>query len=447
MPQQIEASSINELKTVVAGALAEAKNRGASQAEADASLARGLSVTVRLGEVETLEFHRDRGLAVTVYFGQAKGSASTADLRPQAVRETVQKACAIARYTSEDPCAGLADPAELASTIPDLDLHHPWELEAEQAIELARECESAGLGCDPRLKNSEGGTVNTGSAGRVHGNSLGFLEGLTSTSHSISCALVAQEREDMQRDYWYSVSRNPAGLDQPAAIGRRAAERALRRLGARQLSTRKSPVLYAPELARGLLGHFVGAIRGPSQYRRASFLLNAAGEQVFPTFLSIVERPHLRGALASSPYDSEGVATRDRDLVKDGVLQGYVLGSYSARKLGLKTTGNAGGIHNLLISSGESGSFDELLRRMGTGLLVTELMGQGVNGITGDYSRGASGFWVENGAIAYPVHEITIAGNLRDMLRSIVAVGDDVDLQGAIRTGSILIESMTIAGE
>jgi PmbA protein len=447
MPQQIEASSINELKTVVTGALAEARSCGASQAEADASLARGLSVTVRLGEVETIEFHRDRGLAVTVYFGQAKGSASTADLRPQAVRETVQKACAIARHTSEDPCAGLADPAELAQTIPDLDLHHPWELEAEQAIELARECEAAGLQCDARLKNSEGGSVNTGSAGRVHGNSLGFLEGLTSTSHSISCALIAQQGEDMQRDYWYSVSRNPTGLAQPAAIGKRAAERALRRLGARQLSTRRSPVLYVPELARGLLGHFVGAIRGPSQYRRASFLLNAAGEQVFPGFLNIVERPHLLQGLASSPWDSEGVATRDRDLVRDGVLQGYVLGSYSARKLGLKTTGNAGGIHNLLLSSGEHGSFDELLRRMGTGLLVTELMGQGVNGVTGDYSRGASGFWVENGAITYPVHEITIAGNLRDMLRSIVAVGDDVDLQGAIRTGSILIESMTIAGE
>ncbi|HEX4375767.1 MAG TPA: metalloprotease PmbA [Steroidobacteraceae bacterium] len=447
MPQQIEASSINELKTVVTGALAEARNCGASQAEADASLARGLSVTVRLGEVETLEFHRDRGLAVTVYFGQAKGSASTADLRPQAVRETVQKACAIARHTSEDPCAGLADPAELASTIPDLDLDHPWELEAEQAIELARECESAGLQSDPRLKNSEGGTVNTGSAGRVHGNSLGFLEGLTSTSHSISCALIAQEQDDMQRDYWYSVSRNPAALEKPAAIGRRAADRTLRRLGARQLSTRKSPVLYAPELARGLFGHFVGAIRGPSQYRRASFLLNAAGEQVFPAFLNIVERPHLLCGLASSPYDSEGVATRDRDLVQGGVLQGYVLGSYSARKLGLKTTGNAGGIHNLLISSGEHGTFDALLRRMGTGLLVTELMGQGVNGVTGDYSRGASGFWVENGAIAYPVHEITIAGNLRDMLRSIVAVGDDVDVQGAIRTGSVLIESMTIAGQ
>jgi PmbA protein len=447
MPQQIDASSINELKSVVASALAEAKECGADQAEADASLQRGLSVTVRLGGVETLEFHRDRGLSVTVYFGQAKGSASTADLLPQAVRETVLKASAIAKHTSEDPCAGLPDPDELAREIPQLDLHHPWDIEAEQAITLARECEAAGLALDPRLKNSEGATLSTGSGARVHGNSLGFLEGLASTSHSLSCALVAQERDDMQRDYWYSISRSPASLEPPGAIGRRAAERALRRLGARQLSTRRAPVLFAPELARGLLGHFIGAIRGPSQYRRASFLLNAAGEQVFPSFIRIVERPHLLQGLASSPFDSEGVATRDRDLVRDGVLQGYVLGSYSARKLRLKTTGNAGGIHNLLVNSGQSGSFEELLRRMGSGFFVTELMGEGVNGVTGDYSRGASGFWVENGAIAYPVHEVTIASNVRDMLKSIVAVGTDVDSQGAIRTGSILLEAMTIAGE
>jgi PmbA protein len=447
MPQQIDASSISELKAVVAGALAEAKQCGASQAEADASLQRGLSVTVRLGEVETIEFHRDRGLSVTLYFGQAKGSASTADLRPEAVRETVLKASAIAKHTSADPFAGLADPAELATRFPELDLHHPWDIEAEQAIVMARECEAAGLACDPRLKNSEGGTVSTGSGARVHGNSLGFLEGLASTSHSLSCALVAQQGDDMQRDYWYTVSRNPNALEAPRAIGQRAAERTLRRLGARQLSTRRAPVLFAPELARGLIGHFVAAVRGPAQYRRASFLLNAAGEQVFPSFFSLCERPHLLQGLASSPYDAEGVTTRDRELVRDGILQGYVLGSYSARKLGLKTTGNAGGIHNLLVDAKESGTFDAMLRRMGNGFFVTELMGEGVNAVTGDYSRGATGFWVENGAIAYPVHEITIAGNLRDMLRSIVAVGSDVDTQGAIRTGSILLEAMTIAGQ
>jgi len=443
----VDASRISELKNVVASALAEAESTGASQAEADVSLQRGLTVTVRLGEVDTIEYHRDRGLSVTVYFGQSKGSASTADLRPSAVHETVLKASAIAQHTAADPCAGLADPQALAREIPDLDLYHHWDIEPEQAVQLARECEAAGLASDPRLKNSEGATVTTHSGVRVHGNSLGFLAGFPSTSHSLSCALVAQERQDMQRDYWYSVSRNPSALEAASSIGRRAAQRAVRRLGARQLSTRRSPVLYAPELARGMFGHFIGAISGTSQYRRSSFLLNAAGQAVFPAFLNIAERPHLLQGLASSPFDAEGVATRDRELVSGGVLQGYVLGSYSARKLGLTTTGNAGGIHNLLVNSGETGTFDDLLRRMGTGLYVTELMGQGVNAVTGDYSRGASGFWVENGALAFPVHEVTIAGNLREMLRTIVAVGNDVDVQGAIRTGSLLIEAMMIAGE
>ena len=444
--RQVDGSRIAELSDVVASALREAQGTGASQAEADVSLQRGLTVTVRLGEVDTIEYHRDRGLSVTVYFGKSKGSASTADLRPAAVHETVVKASAIAQHTSADDCAGLADREALAREIPDLDLYHHWDIEPEQAVQLARECEAAGLACDARLKNSEGATVTTHSGVRVHGNSLGFLAGFPSTSHSLSCALVAQEGQDMQRDYWYTVARNPQALESATSIGQRAAQRALRRLGARQLSTRRAPVLYAPELARGVFGHFIGAISGTSQYRRSSFLLNAAGEQVFPSFLDIVERPHLLQGLASSPFDAEGVATRDRALVSAGVLQGYVLGSYSARKLGLTTTGNAGGIHNLLVSSGQSGSFQQLLQLMGTGLYVTELMGQGVNGVTGDYSRGASGFWVENGVIAYPVHEVTIAGNLREMLRGIVAVGNDVDAKGAIRTGSLLIEAVTIAG-
>lgn len=447
MAQQVDASRISELKQVVAGALAEARSTGASQADADASLQRGLTATVRLGEIDTLEYHRDRGLSVTLYFGKAKGSASTADLSPTAVRETVLKAAAIARHTAEDPCAGLPDPEDLAREIPDLDLHHPWQLEPEQAVALARECEAAGLAVDSRLKNSEGATLTTHSGVRVYGNSLGFLAGVASTSHSLSCALLAQEGSDMQRDYWYTVARNPAGLEPAAAVGRAAARRALARLAARRLSTRRAPVLFSAELARGLMGHFVGAIRGPSQYRRASFLLDAAGQRVFPPFIDIVERPHIPQALASSPFDAEGVATRDRDLVRAGVLQGYVLGTYSARKLGLHTTGNAGGIHNLLVSSGQSGSFEALLARMGTGLYVTELMGQGVNAVTGDYSRGASGFWVEGGSIAYPVHELTIAGNLREMLSGIVAVGSDVDLKGAIQTGSVLLPEMTIAGE
>ena len=453
MSQQVDASRISELQEVVASALSNARASGASHAEADASLQRGLTVTVRLGEVDTIEYHRDRGLSLTVYFGKAKGSASTADLRPAAVREIVLKASAIARHTAADECSGLADPEALAREVPDLDLYHPWDLAPEQAVTLARECEAAGLESDARLKNSEGATVTTHSGVRVYGNSHGFLQGFPSTSHSVSCALVAQEGEDMQRDYWYSVARRAQALEDVAVVGRHAAQRALRRLGARRLRTRRAPVLFAPELARGLFGHFVGAIRGASQYRRSSFLLEAAGTQVFPSFLNIAERPHLLQGLASSPFDAEGVATRDRELVQGGVLQGYVLGSYSARKLGLKSTGNAGGIHNLLVTAQagaagpNDGSFQQLVQRMDEGLFVTELMGPGVNGVTGDYSRGASGFWIENGAIAYPVHELTIAGNLREMLRGIVAVGTDIDAQGAICTGSLLIEAMTIAGE
>ena len=453
MSQQVDASRISELKQVIADALELARASGASDAEAAASLQRGLSVTVRLGEVDTIEYHRDRGLSLTVYFGKAKGSASTADLRPASVREIVEKAATIARHTAADECAGLADPEALAREIPDLDLFHPWDIAPEQAVELARECEAAGLACDARLKNSEGATVSTHGGLRVYGNSLGFLQGFPSSSHSVSCALVAQQGEDMQRDHWYSLARHPAALEPVATIGRQAAQRALRRLGARRLATRRAPVLLVPELARGFFGHFVGAIRGANRYRRSSFLLEAAGTQVFPTFLSIAERPHLPRGLASSPFDAEGVATRDRELVREGMLEGYVLGSYSARKLGLKTTGNAGGIHNLLVTAAggdagpNSGSFEQLLSRMGDGLLVTELMGPGVNGVTGDYSRGASGFWIEQGAIAYPVHELTIAGNLRDMLRAIVAVASDVDTRGPVRTGSVLIELMTIAGE
>jgi PmbA protein len=433
---------------VVAFALEEARRQGASQCEADASLSRGLSVTVRLGQVETIEYQRDRGLAVTVYFGQRKGSASTADLSRQAVRDTVEKACAIARYTAADPYAGLVEAESLARDIPDLDLDHPWDLAPEAAIELARECEAAGRSVDPRITNSDGGSVGTQRHTGVYGNSHDFLAGFSATSHSLGCALVAQQGEEMQRDSWYTVARVPAELEPAALIGQTAGRRAIARLGSRRLSTRKAPVVFSPEMARGLFKHFVGAIRGASQYRKSSFLLEAAGQQVFPAFVQMRERPHILRALASSPFDEEGAATHDRDLVSEGVLQGYVLGSYSARRLGLKTTGNAGGIHNLLVtSSAPMDTAEQLLARMGTGLLVTELMGQGVNGVTGDYSRGASGFWVEQGAIAYPVQEITIAGNLKQMYRDLVVLGSDVDLRGAIRTGSVLISEMTIAGE
>ncbi|HEX4388499.1 MAG TPA: metalloprotease PmbA [Steroidobacteraceae bacterium] len=448
MPAAQPSKDIRQLEAIAALALEEAQRQGASQAEADVSVSQGLSVSVRLREVDTIEYQRDRGLAVTVYFGKRKGSASTADLAAAAVRQTVEKACAIARYTTEDPYAGLIDPEALAREIPDLDLDHPWELTPERAIELARECEAAGLAVDPRVSNSEGAGVSTQRHTGVYGNSLGFLAGYSSTSHSVSCSLLAQEDEDMQRDYWFTLARDPQDLEQAAHIGRTAGQRALARLGARRLSTQKAPVAFTPDMARGLFRHFIGAISGTSQYRKSSFLLDAAGEQVFPAFLGMQERPHIRKGLASSPFDQEGAATHDRDLVQGGVLSGYVLGSYSARRLGLKSTGNAGGIHNLLVTSREP-TLDQsaFLARLGRGLLVTELMGQGVNGVTGDYSRGASGFWVEDGAIAYPVQEITIAGNLRPIYRDIVALGSDVDPRGGILTGSVLVGEMTIAGE
>lgn len=445
--QEVGTSRIPELSAVVSAALECARQLGATQAEADVSLQKGLSATVRLGEVDTVEYHRDRGMSITVYVGHRKGSASTGDLRPEAVAETVAKARSIARYTAEDDCAGLADPAHLARQIPDLDLDHPWGIGPDEAVELARQCEAAGRGLDQRINNSEGATLSSHRGVRVYGNSCGFLAGFPSTSHSLSCALVAEEAGQMQRDYWYSVSRAPESLDTPAAIGRRAAERTLARLGARRLDTLRAPVLFAPEIARGVYGHFLGAIRGASQYRRSSFLLDAAGQQIFPAFLQMQERPHLLRALASTPFDAEGVATRDRDLVRNGVLDGYVCGSYSARKLGLTTTGNAGGTHNLLVSApGVEQPFGALMQTMRRGFYVTELMGQGVNPVTGDYSRGASGFWVEEGAIAFPVHEVTIAGNLREMYQRITGLGTDVDIQGAVRCGSLLIDDLTIAG-
>jgi PmbA protein len=447
MSQAVDASRIPELRDIVAFALQEAKSAGASQAEADVSLQQGLNVTVRLGEVETIEYQRDRALGITVYFNGAKGSASSADLRPEAVRAMVAKACSIATFTARDEFAGLADAADMARDLPELDLYHPWALTPEAAIEMATACEAAGIAVDPRLTNSEGASVSTHRGVRVYGNSHGFLAGFPTTSHSISCVLLAQEGDDMQRDYWYTAARAASGLDALEQVGRRAGQRAIARLGARQISTRKAPVLFAADVARGFFGHLVSAVRGSSQYRKSSFLLDAAGEQLLPDFVQMQERPHLPRAMASSPFDSEGVATRDRELVSNGVLQGYVLGSYSARKLGLHTTGNAGGIHNLLVTS-SAGLLDlpALFARMGSGLYVTELMGQGVNGVTGDYSRGATGFWVENGELAYPVHEVTVAGNLKSMYRGVQALGSDIDLLGAIRTGAVLVDEVTIAG-
>jgi PmbA protein len=448
MSQQVDPSRIPGLERVVMQALETAKKSGASQAEADASLSKGLSVTVRLGEVETVEYQRDRGLGVTVYFGTRKGSASTADLGEDSVRETVAKACAIARYTALDDCAGLADPELLARDFPDLQLDFPWDITPDAAVVLARECEAAGLAVDTRLGNSEGASVGSQRGVRVYGNSHGFLAGDCASSHSLSCVLLAQAGEDMQRDYWYSSARDPEDLEDAASIGRHAAARAIARLGARRLPTGKASVLFAPEVARGFIGHFIGAIRGGAQYRKASFLLGAAGQQVFPSWVQMHERPRLSKAFASANWDGEGVRTQDRELVHDGVVAGYLLGSYSARKLGLHSTGNAGGLHNLLVDP-SAGAPDQaaLLRQMGKGLLVTELMGQGVNGVTGDYSRGATGFWVEGGELAYPVHEITIAGNLKQLYRNVVAIGGDIDLRGGIRMGSLLVDGFTIAGE
>jgi PmbA protein len=435
------------LESIIQVALEEAQTRGASQAEAAVSQDTGLSVGVRLGEVETLEHQRDRSMGITVYFGQRKGSASTADFSLDAVRSTVAKACSFARFTAEDPCSGLADAALMARAPQSLDLSHPWNLNADRAIEIAKSCEAAALSFDARINNSEGASLSSHQGLHVYGNTHGFVGGYPTTSHTLSCVVLAGSGEDMQRDYSYSSSRDYRELQSAEAIGRESARRTVMRLDPRKLSTRRAPVLFVPEVARGLIGHFAAAIRGSSQYRQSSFLLNAVGQRVFPAGFSIAERPHIPKAMGSAPFDEEGVVTRDRELIEDGVLTGYILSSYSARKLGLQTTGNAGGAHNLLVAPNVVGGYEAVLAKLGTGLVVSELMGQGVNTVTGDYSRGAAGFWVENGAIQYPVAEITIAGNLKTMLQGIVAVGDDIDTRGGVRVGSVLLEELTIAGD
>lgn len=438
-------SDTDMLKQHVDAAVKLAKTLGASQAEASASASSGLSVTVRLRDVETLEYHRDQGLGITVYFGQRKGSASTSDLSPNALEESVRKACALAHYGAEDDCAGLADKDRLATQIPSLDLNHPWPIEPADAIELATSCEAAALDTDSRISNSEGATVTTHVGSRVYGNSHGFLEGYDESQHSVSCAVLASADGQMERDYEYTVARDAAALFDVKQVGVEAAQRTVRRLGSRKIETTPAPVLYPARLARSLFGHLLGAITGGSQYRKSTFLLDCVGKQVLADTISIDELPHIPQGLSSSPFDNEGVATSDRRLIDAGVLRGYILGSYYARKLGLESTGNAGGIHNLVVSN-TGQSFEELLSAMGTGFLVNELMGQGVNSVTGDYSRGAAGYWVERGEIQFPVSEVTIAGNLTDMYRNIAAIGTDTDYRGGIRTGSLLVEGMTIAG-
>jgi len=446
MPSSRFSYASDRLRDIATSILDYAKSRGATSAEAEVSEAVGQTVTVRRGEVETIEYNRDKGIGVTVYVGQKRGHASSSDFSPQAVRDTVDAALSIASFTAPDDCAGLADPDLLARDIPDLDLWHPWDVPVERAIELAKIAEDAGFAMDPRISNSEGATVSTQESHFIYGNSSGFLAGYPNSRHGLWCSLIAGQGDEMQRDDWYETARDPLMLPTPESVGRRAGERAASRVGARKIATTQAPVLFESPIAPSLLGHFVSAVSGGNLYRKSSFLLDSIGKRVFSPFIRIEDLPNIPGALASSPFDEEGVATQARDIVRDGVVQGYFLGSYSARKLGLRSTGNAGGNHNL-IAHDTGQDFAELLRTMNRGLLVTELMGQGVNPVTGDYSRGAAGFWIENGAIAYPVQEITIAGNLKDMLAAIVAVGTDVTRRSSRQCGSILIERMTIAGD
>lgn len=438
--------SIDQLKQLTQDILKQAQAAGATACEAEVNQGFGQNVTVRLNQVETIEYNRDKGLGVTCYFGQQRGHASTSDMSTEAIRDTVAKALTIAKYTAADAYAGLPEPELLARDIPDLDLYHPWPLSVEQSIELAKSCEAAALAVDPRINNSEGGSISTQESLFVYGNSLGFLAGYPTSRQGISCAVIAESEAGMQRDYWYSSARAASQLESAADVGRIAGERTMRRLNARKLKTMQAPVIFEASIATGLLGNFVSAVSGGNLYRKTSFLLDSLGQTVFAPTVQIVERPHIPQAQGSSPFDNEGVATHDRDVIRDGVLQGYFLSTYTARKLGMHSTGNAGGCHNLIIQSSAL-DFAALLKKMGTGLVVTELLGQGVNPVTGDYSRGAAGFWVEHGEIQYPVEEITIAGNLKDMFKQIVAVGSDVVIRGSRQSGSILIENMTIAGE
>ncbi|PKH23148.1 metalloprotease PmbA [Enterobacterales bacterium CwR94] len=435
----------NVLTEAVALALDVAKAQG-HEAEVAVSKTTGLSVSTRYGEVENVEFNSDGALGITVYHQQRKGSASSTDLSPEAIKRTVQAAMDIARYTSPDPYAGVADRDLLAFEAPDLDLFHPADIDADQGIALAARAEQAALNQDKRITNTEGGSFNSHVGIKVFGNSHGMLQSYCSSRHSLSSCVIAEADGDMERDYAYTIGRAIGDLNSPEAVGEECARRTLSRLSPRKLPTMKAPVLFAPEVATGLFGHLVGAISGSSVYRKSTFLLDALGQEIFPSWLTISEKPHLLKGLASTPFDSEGVRTSARDIIKDGVLQSWLLTSYSARKLGLQSTGHAGGIHNWRID-GQGENFAQLLKRMGKGLVVTELMGQGVSGMTGDYSRGAAGFWVENGEIQYPVSEITIAGNLKDMWRNIITVGNDIETRSNIQCGSVLLPEMHIAGQ
>ncbi len=449
MSKPVFSHSQDQLRQIANDMLRFAKEKGASDAAVEISEGGGLSISVRKGKVETIELNRDKGIGITVYLGQRRGNASTSDFSERALRDTVDAAYNIARFTAEDDCAGLPDADMLELAPRDLKLCYPWQISAEEAIEIAQRTEAAAFAVDKRITNSEGASVHVQQSHFVAANSRGFIGGYPISRHTISVAPIAGKGAAMQRDDWYSSQRNPVKLAKPEEIGRYAAERALARLHGRKLTTRQCPVLFEAPLAAGILGAFVQATSGGALYRKSSFLLDSLGTQIFPSHIQVLEDPHVPGAVGSSPFDDEGVRTNKREVVTQGVLQGYFLSSYSARKLGMQTTGNAGGSHNLSLLSSQTKRGDHfagMLKKMGTGLLVTELMGQGVNYVTGDYSRGASGYWVENGEIQYPVEEITIAGNMRDMFRQIVAIGNDTLIRGTKQTGSILIENMMVAG-
>lgn len=433
------------LREIASDILRFARERGASACETDVSEGFGQTVSVRKGEVDTIEYNRDKGIGVSVYVGQQRGYASSSDFSPAALKATVEAALSIARFTAPDPCAALAEKELLATEFPDLDLFHPWQLEVESAIELAGRCEQAAFDASSKITNSEGANASTQQSHFVSANSLGFVGGFATSRHSISCSVIAGEGDGMQRDDWYDSRRDPLELMSAEEIGRMAAQRAEARLGSRKINTCEVPVLFEAPLAASLLGNFVAAASGGALYRKSTFLLDSLGEQMFSPSVRILERPHLLKGFGSSPFDDDGVATRDRDVVVGGVLQGYFLGCYSARKLGMVTTGNAGGAHNLSLEPGGR-NFDEMLKLMDRGLLLTEVLGHGVNYVTGDYSRGAAGFWVENGKIVHPVEEITIAGNLAEMFKGIIESGNDVFSRGSKQTGSILIDRMKLAG-
>lgn len=446
MPDSGFSFSHERLREIAARIVELARARGADACEAEVSEGVGHTVSVRKDAVDTIEYNRDKGLGVTVYLGRSRGHASTSDFGDEALVSTVEAALSIARFTAPDSAAGLPDPERLARDVPDLDLYHPWDIDVAQSIELARRCEQAAYSAGPQISNSEGASVSTQRSHFVLANSLGFLGGYATSRHSVSCSVIAGQGDGMQREFWYDSRRDARDLDDIESIGRRAGERAIRRLGARQIGTCEVPVLFEAPVALTLLGNFAHAVSGGVLYRKSSFLLDSLGQPVFSPVVSIAERPHERKAFGAAPFDSEGVATHPRDVVAGGVLQGYFLSSYSARKLGMQTTGNAGGSHQLIMRGDEDLDFDALVRRMDRGLIVTELLGHGVNYVTGDYSRGAAGYWVENGEIRHAVEEVTIAGNLRDMFRGIVGIGNDALPRSAKRCGSILIDRMKVAG-